>query len=200
MRSHGFSLIELLAVLAIVSTLMALAVGGVHQMSTPSLATGSSIVRSVAERARQTAISRNTLTALVILKDIGEPDASYRLLTVFELVDRAHWRQVDGWQKLPQGITVDPGMESTFLHQIPSAIPFAGVDYRGTPVSEEQIAYQLFLPNGGIATAGWNDPGSAARIRLLTNEKVRSVSDQNRPVSVDVILNSATGIPKVEKM
>ena len=139
-RSRGFSLIELLTVIGVIVILMAFIVPAVSNFGRATgLTSAGNMVTHLTALARQTAISKSTLTALVMLADQGTSDdqgtsADYRAFTVLEYTAGAGWSQISKWEILPEGIVVDRSnlQDCTFLQNSPRVFPFLA----GPPAQE----------------------------------------------------------------
>ena len=112
-RRRAFSLIELIVVIAVLVSLLALVVPAVSGFGRSSALTrGGNLVTNLASLARQEAMTRNTMTALVLLRDQGS-DADYRAFTVATYEPGLGWRQTTAWETLPTGVVVDRNIESS---------------------------------------------------------------------------------------
>ena len=209
--SSAFSLPELLtviALLAIVTALVAPAVTGLGRSS--ALAVGGNTVSNLVTIARQKAISKNTMTALVLLTDQGS-EADYRALTILEYTAGGGWSQVSKWEVLPVGISVDTNLgASTFLTHSPQPFPFIdGIPKQENPpvlylqdsIRQNGYAARIFLPNGGL-----QNPEYPAQIRLVEGfssdgETRYSHTDSNGlpPNYYDIAIVGATGLAKVNR-
>jgi hypothetical protein len=163
--------------------------------------------------ARQTAISKSTLTALVMLADQGTP-ADFRAFTVLEYTAGQGWSQISKWEILPEGIVVDRNnfKECTFLENSPRSFPFLNgppsqdnppVFYKDVQVQEPQgYAARIFLPHGGLQNPEW-----PAQIRLvegfIEGGQVVYTRRGDGPGQTanfyDVAIIGATGIAKVSR-
>ena len=86
-RTHpraAFSLVELLAVIVVIAIIMGIVMPSLSGLGRgPALVAAGNTVNNLVGLARQHAMSRNTLTALVLLANQGT-ETDYRALTVFE--------------------------------------------------------------------------------------------------------------------
>jgi prepilin-type N-terminal cleavage/methylation domain-containing protein len=170
----GFTLIEMLAVLAIVSVVTALATFGLSgSKSSAQLGGSCNQVANLVELAKQTAVSKNEMTALVVITD---PAVSSRnqVLVIYELQaptdgtapTAANWKQVTSFAKLQSGVVVDPS-SSTFTFNnstdsssttgVPSP-PFPAISYDGQTVGS--FKYVVFTAGGSLLS------GTSATIRI----------------------------------
>ena len=176
--ARAFTLVEMLAVMFIASILLALVVPALNSFSrTNSLVSGGDMVTNMIALARQTATSKNTMTALVLLGNQGSAGADYRAFTVLQYnVDQQTWVQNTPWASLPTGIIVDcsDATDCTFLQNSPVVFPDLASGQPTPPVYYQQknvtsFAARIFLPNGGLLNA--QEP---AQIRLVEGSLLQS--------------------------
>jgi prepilin-type N-terminal cleavage/methylation domain-containing protein len=211
--AHGYSLIELLAVIAILSALAGLTVGSLSPVKATALTAGGNQITDLLANARQNSISRNAFTAVVI-KSAG--DARYSAYCLLELTrnddgDFAAWRTLAPWRTLPAGVRFDPNAVTNpavnFLTASPSP-PFAlptSVQFRGQPINlTTDAAYQIFAPDGTLRR------DVAVRLRLV--EAAENLSGpgitytgrkgtSGQPANYyDIVMLRDTGQAKVERL
>lgn len=161
--------------MAMLLALMVPAVGNYGRAS--ALKTAGNKVSGMLDLARQEALSKGAMTALVLLTDGEEKN---RALTILKISPRADgtapatgdWEQICQWEKLPEGIIVDenpaPFDESSV--QVTPEFPSGKLKFRGTAVTPSK--YVVFLPNGSVYRAaepsklrlvegGWSGGGIA---------------------------------------
>lgn len=211
--SHAaFSLVELLAVIALIGIVMGLAVpvlSGIGRGT--ALATAGNMVNNMVGVARQHAMSRNTLTALVLLANHGT-DSDYRAFAVVEYKPGTGWSQIGKWEMLPIGICVDAGdtQECSFLLRSPNPFPFLTdtkqdnppVLFLGMPVrNPEGYAARIFTSGGGLQNAG-----APAQIRLVEGDTAGGVmhyshrNSAGKPANYfDIAIVGATGATKISR-
>ncbi len=208
--ARAFTLVEMLAVTLIISTLLALIVPVLNSFSrTNSLVGGGDMVTNMIALARQTATSKNTMTALVLLGKQGSADADYRAFTVLQYnVAQQTWVQNTPWALLPTGIIVDCSdtTNCTFLQNSPTAFPDLASGQTTPPVLYQQknvtsFAARIFLPNGGLSNAQY-----PAQIRLVEGSLLQGtqitythpVPSTSAPANYyDIAVLGATGQTKV---
>lgn len=106
-RQGGFSLVELLTVVAIMAVVMGLVAVGVSGMQRPGLQTAATQVSSGLSLARQLAITRNTAAAFVIATSTNgaampaEPFKYWAVITSNRGANT--WTLRKDWEKLPDG-------------------------------------------------------------------------------------------------
>lgn len=103
----GFSLVELLTVVAIMAVVMGLVAVGVSGMQRPGLQTAAAQVSSGMSLARQLAITRNTTAAFIVAtttNGAGMPAEPFKYWSVATSNRGAtNWTLRKDWEKLPDG-------------------------------------------------------------------------------------------------
>lgn len=209
---HGYSLIELLAVMAILSALAGLTVGSLSPVKANALTAGGNQITDLLTSARQNSISRHAFTAVVI-KSAGA--ASYSAYCLFELTrnddgDFATWKMLAPWRTLPEGVRFDPAPviapALNFLDMSkPLPLPLStAVQFRGKAVDlTTDVAYQIFAPDGTLTR------GEPVRLRLV--EAAENLAGPGiiytgrrtagEPANYyDIVILQYTGQPKVERL
>jgi prepilin-type N-terminal cleavage/methylation domain-containing protein len=210
---HAFTLIEMLVVVMIIGILLGLVVPAVNGFGRSSaLTTGGNLVVNLANFARQQAVSKNTMTALVLLGNQGT-DTDFRAFTVLEFDPVAGWSRTNQWEILPVGVVVDrnDAANCTFLTNSPQPFPFLTrftgqknppVTFEGQQVADQKgYAARIFMPNGAL-----QNPEQPAQIRLVQgfsqgNQVVYTSHDgQGKAANYyDVVIVGMTGTAKVDR-
>ena len=210
---RGLSLVELLSVMAVLVIVMGFIVPAVTGMArATALVSGGNMVTNLASLARQTAVSKNTMSALVLLGNQGTPE-DYRAWTVLEYAaGGGGWLPVTGWQKMPDGIVVDfaDATNCTFCEAQPTPFPFLTgpparqnppVDYFGKQVGPTAYAVRIYLPNGGL-----QNPEKPAQIRVIEGYAQGGQIVRTHPGTAglaanyyDVAIIGASGVTKVSR-
>lgn len=214
-NTSGFTLMELLVVMAILMILMTASVVAISSFAKATRLTNAGQQLSAsANVARQNSMSRNAMTALVILDDPDHAD-NRRAFTLLELVSPADgtpatsssWKQITAWQTLPTGIFV------TFPEEFsnPLDLPFASypsvkpdpefpvLQYQGQEV--QSFRYISFLPLGGLKQS----KSAALRIAegyLSSDSKLiftHPNAEGNPANYFDISVLSATGRTKIDR-
>jgi len=165
--------VELLVVITVMGLLASLGVLALKPLtSSQNLNSASDKVAGLLAFAREEAIAKNTLTALVLITSPTQGAASYRTFSVWELAlpvgggapTSANWLQSTKWQSLPYGTVVDSGSPTSNNFQTPitvtPALP-ATIPYLGSSLStsSSSVAAQYFLPSGQLQ---WTSSGNCA--------------------------------------
>jgi prepilin-type N-terminal cleavage/methylation domain-containing protein len=209
---RGYSLIELLAVMAILSALAGLTVGSLSPVRADALTAGGNQTTDLLTSARQNSISRHAFTAVVI-KSAG--DGRFSACCLFELTRNDNgafgtWKMLAPWRSLPEGVRFDPGAPVTapaenFLSATPPSSPLAlpgTVQFHGQPVNvPNDVAYQIFAPDGTLTK------GTPVQLRLVegadaaTGILYTGRKSGAQPVNYyDIVILRETGQAKVERL
>jgi len=199
-----------MAVLVIVTGFLVPAVASLGRST--ALVTGGNMVANLANQARQTAISKNTMTALVLLTAQGTPE-DYRAVMVLEYIaGGGGWSPATGWQTLPDGIIVDfaDPTNCTFYEETPAAFPFLTgppvqknppITYKKTQVGPSAFSARIYLPTGGL-----QNPEKSAQIRIVEGfaqgtQLVRTHPDGTGKSAnyYDIAIVGATGTTKISR-
>jgi len=209
--NKAFTLLEMVVVMAIVATIIAVATPAMSGIvGATNLTSAGNMVSNLAAQARQVAMTRNTVSALAVLGELGEPE-DYRMLAIMEYDAGSGWKQATPWQSLPNGVLVDFTNRDTctFLKNgVPLAMAPADAatgrlpfQYNGTTLTSSTCALRVFLPNGGL-----HDSESPARIRLVEGVKQGTgldyshQTDEGAPRNYyDVSIIGATGLAKINR-
>lgn len=207
----AFTLIEMLAVVGILSIVLALAVPAFQNLGKAnSLSSAGNTTANLISAARQNSVSRNVLTAFVVLTGTGT-EADYRTFGLFERGVSGGWQQIGAWETLPQGIFVDAAdkINCSFLDNSPlrptlnDANDATAIYYLGRPIDSSNLAFRVFVPTGAIS-----NPERAAQLRLVegtlegsaSNYSVRTRRDGGVAVNYyDVAIIGTTGAPKISR-
>ncbi len=210
---RGYSLIELLAVMAILSALAGLTVGSLSPVRANALTAGGNQIADLLASARQNSISRHAFTAVVI-KSTG--DARYSASCLFELTRNDNgafgaWTMIAPWRSLPEGVRFDPDAPVAapvvnFLSNpkpsSPSNLP-GTIPFHGTPVDVANgVAYQIFAPDGTLTK------GSPVRLRLVEGAEDTGTGilytgrkAGGQPANYyDIVILRETGQAKIERL
>ena len=184
-KNRAFSLVELLAVMAIISVMVGLSTVAVSGVSKGrNLDNAGNFVMNLAQQARQNSAAKNSLTALVL----ASPDAASgpKIFCLMELAPgAAAWSQASPWQMLPDGVAVDSGESAGFLASPAVSPGLSNLRFRGQAVAGT-VYYQVFNPDGSLYS------GLPARLRLVSSPAAAGNY-------YDVRLNAFTGVPQAER-
>jgi prepilin-type N-terminal cleavage/methylation domain-containing protein len=200
----GFSLIELLVVVAVIALMMGLSVPALRSGGgSAGLTQAGNLVTDLAGAARQNAIAKTRLTALVLATRASDAALDNRLFCLMELAPgESAWTPVTPWRVLPEGVVVDASRSAGFLSSPPVTPALAAPAFRGREVAA--YAYQVFRPDGAIrgAAAAGNPPLSLRLVNgIVENGELRYFAPGNSSPAnyYDIILNVFTGLPRVER-
>lgn len=110
-RSPGFSLIELLSVVAIVAVTAALIPSFGNSLAGTALNNGATATINLLTVARTEAITRRQLVRFAVATEWpGDPTASYRMISLWASAsgEDGSWTQITKWEMLPAGVAIDP--------------------------------------------------------------------------------------------
>ena len=208
--SRGYSLIELLAVMAMLSALASLTMGSLSPVKANALTAGGNKIADLLTAARQNSLSRHAFTAVVI-KSTG--DARFSAYCLFELTRNdngafAAWKMFAPWRFLPEGVRFDPGtltgpaanfVDMSTPPPTPSTLP-SSLQFRGLAVNG--VAYQIFAPDGTLTK------GAPVRLRLVEGAEdsgsgiiYTGQKTAGTPVNYyDIVILRETGQAKVERL
>jgi len=147
----GFTLVELLAVIAVITILITLSVRGLRNDFSMQLSNAGDQVTQLAHQAKQLARAHRSLTAFFVVRDAGDPDKDCRLMGILEMLPGAsQWRMVSRWEALPVSIRIDPD-KSDGLDQSPAPKVAFPTLTRGTQtIPASKYICQVFLPSGEL--------------------------------------------------
>lgn len=153
-KTRAFSLVELLTVIAIISTLGGLAITALSGISSSrASANGASLVADVLLSARQLALSSGEPVAVVFAARVHSEKPQAIMLLEGSWQDGAlRWKPASRWQLFGNEISVVPFMrdQSDSLYRSGTAGLSAGLDI---PLAGEKVAdyfYLIYRPNGSI--------------------------------------------------
>ena len=163
----GFSLIELLTVVAILGVLAGLSIPALGLAGARKLETTGTRIGQLIEMAQQTAVSRNSMVAVIAVQ--GEPPrfALYELQTGNSTAAPTvqDWEQITKWEAIPEGLTLDLGTAGGSAQPLKpgtEAFAFGPPEPRmqGRPVAKTDFAYLVYLPSGSL----WQPTAASFRL------------------------------------
>lgn len=153
--SSGYSLLEILCVVALVAILSALAAPafGSIRRNAAIVAAGNQFADALA-LARQKASSQNTFTCLVLVTNTQAGGLDEQIFTVMEY-ERASaaWKQALAWARLPREVTVadvSGGAEASSARQAALGLAPMTMRWSGVSLSPDHCAMVLLHPEGGL--------------------------------------------------
>lgn len=175
LERSGFSLLEILVVMAIASILTALAMPTIQSISGTSMTSGIQRTTDLFSQARSEAIVRQLpCRVAIVTKWDSNPNAVYRGVSLFR-ADPANggvWNQIANWQYLPEGSVFNPEEPESSVPTYNSSTPLFLLSdslnntFTQTVQGEEvEMKYVEFLPSGAARTSG-TDEGSNLWLRI----------------------------------
>lgn len=165
--SPGFTLVELLVVMSVLSVLMLLATPSIRLLNSQSLTAAGNQMVDATTMARQNSISKNGYTAVVVKTQGAGAYSAYCILDLQRNDDGSYgaWQAVTPWQHLASGIIFSPTTPSATISSfldgianIPTPLPtefsFQGkkIDLNPGTANSETVV-QIYQPNGAPLNA-----------------------------------------------
>jgi len=155
----AFSLLELLAVMVIVSIIMVLTILSIKSIGGSASLTGEgNRIASLIIQARQNAMSKNALTALVLITDPALA-VNLQAASLWESTPRsdgtspapADWKQISKWEVLRTGVVfVPPSATQMDPPTVAANPPFPVLTHAGKAIAADRFVCKIFLPAGGL--------------------------------------------------
>jgi prepilin-type N-terminal cleavage/methylation domain-containing protein len=221
-KRRAFTLVEMLLVMAIITVLTSVSVLAMKSlMGSTGLTGAGDKVSAFFAFARQEAISKNTITAAVILTKSSLGTPAYRTYSVWELVlpaddnlSDATWVQASKWQTLPNGVVIDnstlAATANNYLSSTTVTPALPTMNYLGTTLNPAtDCAVQIFLPSGRIDPPSNATPSTANNpiaLQLaegfyngstITYQHPNATNSALPANYVDYYFSAATGEPKI---
>lgn len=201
-KASGFSLIELLAVVAVIAVLSVMTAPALSSMKARNLVVGGNLVHDLTQQARQNAMTRGALTALVLMKsNPSKTELSNRLFVVMELTPGAvEWTPLTRWCRLPDGVVVDPQQSATFTASPSVGVPLNLPKYEGAEVQAGNCVFQVFQPSGGLmSNSGASTVAASLRLCEGIGAAGGAATVQNSGNYYAVVINPYTGLAKIDR-
>jgi len=173
-RPEGFSLVELLVVVAILAILVGFGASTLATKKGAEVAQAGGLVSDLANLARQHALSKNTKTILVVAQIPGS-GGTHSAVSIW---DAATTNQLERWNMLPQSV-VATNTSGFVLTTFPCT-------YRGTSVSSGDC--YVFFPDGRM--------GDNLNQRPKLEVRARNGNSDN---FYELVFNPLTGLTKVNR-
>lgn len=182
----GFSLVELLVVIAMIAILTATTGPALLSSQRSSkLTDAGNRLADMAALARQSALSRNVVTALVLVSGSGDASLDGRAATLLEMdVDRT-WKQAGGWVVLADGVKATDAAAGGAL---PAGAGLPALKVRGKAVDLSQCRAFVFYPDGRMD----GDPQQPRRLSVKLDAAGSSAIN-----SYDLVFNIDTSTVRV---
>ncbi len=200
---RGFSLTEILVVLAIMSVLSALMATSFSSLRFSSLSLAGNNMVDVCAMARQNSIAKNDFTAVLIMTQGANACSAYSLWEMPRQADGSFgaWTQLSPWRLLPNGVVFENTSSDTFMQttsSLPTPLP-STVPYKGTQVSTTSgMVTQCFQSDGTLA-GGQLSNGAALRLRLIGGvaDGNGNTTSRNAADYYDLYFVANTGMTKI---
>lgn len=204
MRSRAFSLVEILAVIAIITILVAVSVPAFKSLErAQSLTSGAASVIDELAFARQTALARNRIVEVRLYKrplnpgpvTATNPEQFRSFRTVIYDDQAQNFVPLGKLHHLPRGVVMTDKQEfSTLIY--PYATPGPGRAYRkDTPAGAEELEYQCirFKPAGETDLDRAGTPDGDKWFLTFKLEKDPEINQKPAMNYVTVMLNPVSG-------
>lgn len=168
-RTHAFSLLELVSVLAILATLTAFSAWSLPgYLHTTKLHQATATLVQLSEMARQNAMTHNSPAALAIRTSGPNGRSDYRALSILSYDTAAEtWKPLIEWTQLPEGVSVSAQPEeSTFLQDAPEFSGNLLLSYQGVQVTPAELCVRIYTPTGQVVT---DDPNTCLNLRVVSS-------------------------------
>lgn len=208
----AFSLVELLVAMMVIILMTGLfTIGFKGTVGANSLTAEGNRISSLVSLARQNAMAKNTLTALVIVTD-PQITGSLRAVSIWEVAARtdgtspepSDWKQISKWEVLRTGIVIMPPAGTDMNPPTVAANPsFPALTYAGQPVASDGFVCKIFLPSGGLLGAV---PGKISLAEGIvpagtTNPVYTHINTEGLPANrYTITIVAATGHLVVERL
>jgi prepilin-type N-terminal cleavage/methylation domain-containing protein len=208
--SRGFSLVEILTVVAIMSVLAFAAVSSVSSLKSTALTSSGNQMVDVFAMARQNSISKNDYTAVAIM---SQGQFAYRAYCLLELAVQddgtfGSWTPVTAWRYLPAGTVFEPvdgsanTANDTFFSDsptLPSTFPAlpATYSFQGQQINlGTSTVIQYYQPDGTLST----QPAGGLILRMVEGQINSGGAVVYQGASYyDLVFVSNTGIAKIRR-
>lgn len=178
--ARGFSLIELLVVVAILALLVGLGVGVLGgSSSSRGIDQAGNTVSGLAQLARQHASSMNALTALVVAQT-REANEDRMIVSIWDFDSSLKANQVERWSMLPSTISL-----STVNDSLPGTLSPSGITYKNAAVTSPK--YFWFYPDGRVG-----DGNSVPTLKL-------EPSKGSKENTYELVFNPVVGTHKINR-
>ena len=202
-RGDGFSLVEMLLVMAVMSILLVLSYSSFSVFRSTLLASSGNQVADFATMARQNSIAKNAYTAIVIKTSGTSACSAYCLLQLVRNDDGSfgQWKALTPWKYLPGATIFEIGAsKDTFMAggnlQVPPFPSMAGaLVFQGAPWTGS-TSYQIYQPDGTLMG------GQAVRLRLVqgtADASVPAVTTSVGPNYYDLVFVANSGTVEIER-
>jgi len=182
----AFTLIEILVTVAIMTVLLSASVPALlsSQRAASLTQTGNTLADAIT-LARQTAMSKNTFTALLVISKAASGDQKQALIVLeFNSTDNM-WKTAGGWVRIPEAATiVDLGSQTSIL--APLDLKLDGKNVQN--LQDSEFSTLVFYPDGRMENN--SEPVRRLSARYTTDNPQAASGD---PANYyDLVVNSNT--------
>ncbi|WP_009958609.1 GspH/FimT family pseudopilin [Verrucomicrobium spinosum] len=164
----GYTMVEMLAVISVVAVLSGISIPAMQSpTAAASLSTSAREFSNLISLARSEAIARHTVVRFAVANEVNDGSSTQlRKASLWEWNDESQkYVQITAWQKLPEGVAVEPGLpeyiRSSSYAQADGAsvrgdyvIEATGDPGFATPDGDARMRYVEFLPSGTARVPG----------------------------------------------
>jgi prepilin-type N-terminal cleavage/methylation domain-containing protein len=209
---RGFSLVEMLTVLAIMLSLAVLSMSSFSSLQSTSLTSSGNQMVDLLAMARQNSISQNAYTAVAIKSQGTGAYNAYCLLQLTRQDDGTlgEWTEITPWHYLARGVVFESGQTNDTFVSMPISLPAplpTTFPFQGQQINlSSATVYQCYQPDGTLSA----QPASPTRMALRLIQGAVDPSSgaftyQGRTVSgqevsyYDLVFVGNTGVIKIER-
>ena len=179
----GFSLLELLVVIAVMAVMMALILPAISGFSSTAGRRGAvNILMGTFEQARVAALeSGRPVHVLLYRRNFPEPDAVMVVRDPEDGLPTSPLERLTKWTKLPRGVLLhDPGASNILSQTPPDGTFLARISPTPQPASGETINLVTFNEAGGVDFPSGSSPNAR---KLFLSEGFRGTGGNEQMIS-----------------
>ena len=181
-RSTGFSLLELLVVIAVMAVMMSLLLPAISGFSSTAGRRGAvNILMNTFEQARIAALeSGRPVHVLLYRRNFPEPDAVMVVRDPEDALPASPLERLTKWTKLPKGVLLhDPGAANILSQPSPDSSFLARISPSPQPASGETINLVTFNEAGSVDFPSGSSPNAR---KLFLSEGIRGTGGNEQMI------------------